>query len=120
MEKDTTAEKPEALSVEEIFSKLEEMALKLEDGGIPLEETFRIYAEGMDLLKQADAKIDGVEKQMQILLADTKDGDDEGEARRSSGKAGIRPFQRKGKDPDHGGTRLRRRAEGRQTGNHGP
>ena len=79
MDETMTAQEGAELSVEEIFARLEKMADTLEDGSVPLEEAFRIYAGGMELLKTANATIDGVEKQMQILLAEVKDGDDEGE-----------------------------------------
>ncbi len=52
------------MSLEEKFAKLEETAKRLESEDISLEESFRIYQEGMELLKQCNADIDKVEKQV--------------------------------------------------------
>lgn len=55
------------MTLEEKFVKLEETAKRLEEEDISLEESFHIYKEGMELLKQCNADIDKVEKQvMQI------------------------------------------------------
>ena len=50
------------------FSQIKEM----EDGEISLEESFRLYHQGMDMLKACNSKIDKVEKKMLLL-------DEEGE-----------------------------------------
>lgn len=55
------------MSLEENFARLEEMAAKLEAEDISLEESFRIYKEGMELLKQCNEDIDKVEKQVLVL-----------------------------------------------------
>lgn len=52
------------MSLEEKFVKLEEAVRKLEDEDISLEESFQVYKEGMELLKQCNADIDRVEKQV--------------------------------------------------------
>ena len=52
------------MSLEEKFAKLEETAKRLESEDISLEESFRNYQEGMELLKQCNADIDKVEKQV--------------------------------------------------------
>ncbi len=57
------------MSLEEKFAKLEETVMKLESEDISLEESFRIYKEGMELLKQCNADIDKVEKQVLQLNA---------------------------------------------------
>lgn len=69
MKNDTAAEKQE-LTLEESFARLDELVEKLEDRDVPLEESFRIYKEGMDLLKKCSEKIDLVEKKMQQINAD--------------------------------------------------
>ena len=71
MGKENTEEEQE-LTLEESFARLDELVEKLEDRDIPLEESFRIYKEGMDLLKKAGEKIDLVEKKMQQINADGK------------------------------------------------
>lgn len=66
-----SAEKKE-LTLEESFQRLDELIAKLEDREIPLEESFAVYKEGMDLLKSSREKIDTVEKKM---LQISEDGD---------------------------------------------
>ncbi len=65
-EKETKQE----LSLEEAFARLDELVEKLEDRDVPLEESFQIYKEGMDLLKSCNEKIDRVEKKMQQINAE--------------------------------------------------
>ncbi len=55
------------MSLEENFAKLEEAVAKLEAEDISLEESFRIYKEGMELLRQCNTDIDKVEKQVLLL-----------------------------------------------------
>ena len=52
------------LPLEELFQNLEEVIGKLEGEDVNLEESFRLYQEGMELLKQCNARIEHVEKQM--------------------------------------------------------
>lgn len=59
----TASGQPE-LTLEEAFEKLEEIARQLESEEITLEESFRVYNEGMQLLKYCNGKIDKVEKQV--------------------------------------------------------
>ena len=51
-------------SLEENFTRLEEMIEKLSEDDLPLEEAFRAYSQGMAILKQCDDQIDRVEKQV--------------------------------------------------------
>lgn len=57
------------MSLEEKFAKLEETVKRLEAEDISLEESFRVYKEGMELLKQCNEDIDKVEKQVMQLNA---------------------------------------------------
>lgn len=50
------------IRLEESFEKLDEMLNELESPDISLEESFRLYQEGMKLLKQCNETIDRVEK----------------------------------------------------------
>ena len=50
--------KKEEKSIEDTFGELDLLARKLEDKETPLEESFRLYRQGMELLK------DTVEKKM--------------------------------------------------------
>lgn len=55
------------LTVEDIFEKLNRTVEKLESRDISLEESFRLYAEGMNLLRTCSEKIDTVEKKMLLM-----------------------------------------------------
>ncbi len=57
----------EKMTIVEKFAKLEETVTRLESEDISLEESFRIYKEGMELLKKCNADIDKVEKQVMQL-----------------------------------------------------
>ena len=57
------------MSLEDKFAKLEEAVKKLEAEDITLENSFKIYKEGMELLKLCNADIDKVEKQVLTLNA---------------------------------------------------
>lgn len=69
-EQETEADKK--LTLEESFARLDELVQRLEDRDIPLEESFSLYKQGMDLLKSCSEKIDTVEKKM---LEITEDGE---------------------------------------------
>lgn len=56
--------------LEENFARLEEIIERLEDDVIPLEEAFRVYGEGMTVLKKCSDQIDRVEKQVLKLTAE--------------------------------------------------
>ncbi len=60
-------EEMEALTIEEAFARLDTMIEALEDRGISLEDSFRIYQEGMNLLKMCNEKIDRVEKKILVI-----------------------------------------------------
>lgn len=55
------------MTLEEGFSKVEEMIAKLQEEELPLEQSFALYKEGMELLKSCTEKIDYVEKQVKIM-----------------------------------------------------
>lgn len=55
------------LTLEETFAGLEEVIQKMERGDVSLEESFKLYHRGMDMLKSCNDKIDKIEKQMLIL-----------------------------------------------------
>ncbi|MCH4040217.1 MAG: exodeoxyribonuclease VII small subunit [Eubacteriales bacterium] len=60
----------EQLTVEESFARLDEMVKRLESEDVPLEESFRLYQEGMKLLKDVSGRIMTYEKKMQVLSGD--------------------------------------------------
>ncbi len=52
------------LTLEEAFEKLEETIEKLEAEDITLEDSFKEYKQGMEILKYCSDKIDRVEKKV--------------------------------------------------------
>ena len=66
---DETKNKP---ALEDNFAELEDILKQMEQPEISLEESFRLYHQGMDMLKACNSKIDKVEKKMLLL-------DEEGE-----------------------------------------
>ena len=50
--------------LEEAFTELDGLAEKLEDRETSLEDSFRFYRQGMELLKFCSEKLDTVEKKM--------------------------------------------------------
>ena len=54
-------------TLEQTFAGLEEVIQKMEQGDISLEDSFKLYHKGMDMLKSCNDKIDKIEKQMLIL-----------------------------------------------------
>jgi len=59
--------KQEEKTLEDSFKELDFMIQKLESREITLDESFKIYNEGMQLLKLCNDKIDTVEKKMIVL-----------------------------------------------------
>lgn len=64
-----------AATLEDNFSAMEEILGKLEEGNLSLDESFRLYKEGMKLVLQCNQQIDKVEKQI-ILLDSEKEEQD--------------------------------------------
>ena len=54
-------------TLEELFGELETITAELEAQELPLEEAFAKYRKGMELLKECNAAVDTVEKELQIL-----------------------------------------------------
>ncbi len=61
---DINTEVSDELTLEETFELLEEKLERLESEDISLEDSFKIYKDGMDLLRQCYEKIDYVEKKV--------------------------------------------------------
>lgn len=59
MEKKTT-------NLNEMFTELEQITQQME-AEISLEESFTLYSQGLELLKKCSAKIDKIEKKIQVL-----------------------------------------------------
>lgn len=69
------AENGYELTIEEAFDKIEEAIEQLEDENISLDDSFRVYQEGMKILKRCSEQIDKVEKK--VLLINEKGEFDE-------------------------------------------
>ncbi|MDD6790500.1 MAG: exodeoxyribonuclease VII small subunit [Lachnospira sp.] len=77
MEQDVTQqmdeqEKKTPERLQEKFAQLDQILADLQKKDISLEEAFARYQEGVELVKQCNAAIDRVEKQVQVLQADTE------------------------------------------------
>ena len=51
-------------NIEDVFQELDVIAEKLESSETSLEDSFRLYKKGMELLKYCSGKLDTVEKKM--------------------------------------------------------
>lgn len=54
-------------TLEESFTELEEIIEHLEQEPTSLEESFRLYKKGMDILKECHKSMDHIEKKMLVL-----------------------------------------------------
>ena len=58
---------------EDSFKKLEKIIAKMESGDLPLEETLKLYEEGMRLYTHCSQKLTEVQKKVE-LLSQTSEG----------------------------------------------
>ncbi|MCR5216387.1 MAG: exodeoxyribonuclease VII small subunit [Lachnospiraceae bacterium] len=61
-------------TIEELFSRMDEVLHGLEEGNQTLEETFLLYSEGMNLIKECNLQLEDVEKK--IILLEGNESDD--------------------------------------------
>ena len=54
-------------SLEEILNELADIVDKMSNEELTLEESFKMYEQGIKLCKQCNDKIDKVEKQLEIM-----------------------------------------------------
>lgn len=54
-------------TIEECLDKLDVLLEDMENSDTGLEETFKLYEQGLKLIKRAESGIDKVEKQLKIL-----------------------------------------------------
>ncbi len=57
------------MTLEETFEKIDEVMEKLSDDELPLEESFAVYKEGMELLDKCQKIIDDVDRKVNELAA---------------------------------------------------
>lgn len=55
------------MTLEELFEQLDQIVDQMENDQVSLEDSFRLYQKGMDMLKQCNEKIDTVEKKILVL-----------------------------------------------------
>lgn len=55
---------------EDALNKLEKIVSKLEEGDIPLEESLKLFEEGIRLSRFCNQKLDEAEKKVEILMKD--------------------------------------------------
>jgi len=56
------------LPFEDAIKRLEAIVGKLEAGEIPLEESLKLFEEGMSLIRYCQRKLDEVEKKVELLI----------------------------------------------------
>ncbi len=61
------------MTLEETFEKIDEVMEKLSDDDMPLEESFNVYKEGMELLDGCKKIIEDVEKKVEELSASSEE-----------------------------------------------
>ncbi len=65
-----TKNNEESMSIETAFSEIDKKIKELEKDDISLEDSFKYYKEGMELLKYCNDAIDKVEKKVQKIAGD--------------------------------------------------
>jgi len=83
-----TEAKPE-LSFEDAVKRLSEIVQRLERGDLPLEESLRLFEEGVGLSRASQEKLDSAQKRVEELLGVDRDG-----------KPSTRPFETRGDPAD--------------------
>ncbi|MBO4399978.1 MAG: exodeoxyribonuclease VII small subunit [Lachnospiraceae bacterium] len=64
------AEEKKEVSLETRMQHMEDILRKMESMELTLDESFRLYREGMEQLKKCSEMIDNVEKELQIIEED--------------------------------------------------
>lgn len=72
----STNENLKDVSLEDAFSKIEDLLDRMNEDDVPLEESFGMYKEGMELLKHCNDIIDKVEKQIEVLSVQDSEEED--------------------------------------------
>lgn len=54
-------------TIEESFEKLDKIVSQLEDGSLSMNEAFKLYKEGIQLVNNCNNMLDKVEKQLVVL-----------------------------------------------------
>lgn len=62
------------LPLEQALGRLEEIIGRLEDRDIPLEESFNLYKQGVELVRYCEQSVSQVEQQLIVLQKGQEDG----------------------------------------------
>lgn len=62
--------KKEDISFEELVTKLEDVTNKLEKDNLNLDESIKLFEEGMEISKKCNKRLEEAEKKITILLQD--------------------------------------------------
>ena len=73
-------------SFEDSLKKLEEIVEKMESGDLKLEESLKLFEEGMKLTKDCNLRLSEIEKKVKLLLKSASSKEEGGSARGSKGK----------------------------------
>jgi exodeoxyribonuclease VII small subunit len=65
---------PESPSFEDAVKRLSEIVQTLERGDLPLEDSLRLFEEGVRLSRASQEKLDGAQKRVEELLGFERDG----------------------------------------------
>ena len=63
-------ENEKTLTLEERFAHLEQIVARMEDADVSLDEAFELYKKGLDVVKSANDRVQGMEKAMLVLNSD--------------------------------------------------
>ena len=66
------AARPRSNEFEKAFQQLEKIVQRLESEELPLDESLRLFEEGITLSRFCHAKLEEVEKKIELILADAK------------------------------------------------
>ena len=69
--------KTDEISFEQAPQRLEEIVKSLENGNAPLDESLKLFEEGVGLVASCKEKLDNAEQKVKILLEDGNGGFDE-------------------------------------------
>jgi len=73
-EKNETRSELQKLTFEQAMSKLQEIVLNMERGGVPLDEMIRKFEEGAEIAAYCQTKLASLKQKMEILVRDRETG----------------------------------------------
>ena len=75
MTKSSGGDTPDAGSFEQGLRRLSEIVQALERGDLPLEDSLRLFEEGVGLARASQARLDAAQKKVEELLSVTPNGE---------------------------------------------